>query len=47
MATDELKRNITSVTERVMRAATHAGSAVTIVAASKTVPAAIINSAVE
>lgn len=47
MATDELKRNITSVTERVMRAATHAGSAVTIVAASKTVPADIINSAVE
>lgn len=46
MITDELKRNILSVTERIARAATVSGQRVTLVAATKTVPADVINSAI-
>lgn len=46
MTTDELKRNIDAVTARVYAAAARAGSSVRIVAATKTVPAEVMNFAV-
>ena len=46
METDELKRNIHGVIERIARAAAVSGQSVTLVAATKTVPADIINSAI-
>lgn len=46
MVTDELKRNIDAVIERVAHASAKAGRAVTVVAATKTVPIDIINAAI-
>lgn len=46
METDELKRNILGITERIARAAAVSGQNVTLVAATKTVPADVINSAI-
>lgn len=46
MVTDELKRNIDAVIKRVAHVAANADRAVTVVAATKTVPIDIINTAI-
>lgn len=46
MVTDELKRNIDAVIERVAHAAAKAERTVTVVAATKTVPIDVINTAI-
>ena len=47
MTVDEIKRNIDTVTERVARASARSGRAVTVVAATKTVPPELISVAVD